>query len=133
MDNKENLDRFLCKIFVVSRWILPGFPSRNSTGNLYENFQQSNKKMTYRLIYFLRIIVNILFQSFPRFDLVPEKFTEIESSEDEISNILSVYFAEGGVTNKKPVLAKHLGLAAEEPREGNSLETLWELLPASSK
>lgn len=42
-----------------------------------------------------------------------------------------MYFSEGGVNQRKPILATSLGLAAEEPREGSTLEMLWELLPST--
>ncbi|XP_058802061.1 Bardet-Biedl syndrome 5 protein homolog [Phymastichus coffea] len=69
-------------------------------------------------------------QSVPQPESITEKFTEIESCEDEISNAFNMYFSEGGVNQRKPILATNLGLAAEEPREGSTLETLWELLPS---
>ncbi|XP_016837513.1 Bardet-Biedl syndrome 5 protein homolog [Nasonia vitripennis] len=70
-------------------------------------------------------------QSVPQPESITEKFTEIESSEDEISNVFNMYFSEGGVNQRKPVLSNSLGLATEEPREGSTLEMLWELLPST--
>ncbi|XP_014210145.1 Bardet-Biedl syndrome 5 protein homolog [Copidosoma floridanum] len=71
-------------------------------------------------------------QSMPQSEQVTEKFTEVESSEDDISNVFNMYFAEGSTDQRKPILASHLGLAAEEPREGSTLETLWELFPTTT-
>ncbi|XP_023289331.1 Bardet-Biedl syndrome 5 protein homolog [Orussus abietinus] len=65
----------------------------------------------------------------PEFDV--EGFTEIQENENEISNVIGLYFSEGGTTQRKPVLCNYLGLAAEEPRKGSSLQTLWELLPTA--
>ncbi|XP_011500984.1 PREDICTED: Bardet-Biedl syndrome 5 protein homolog [Ceratosolen solmsi marchali] len=64
---------------------------------------------------------------------ITEKFTEFEPSEDEISNIFNIYFLEGGTNQRKPILTNNLGLATEEPREGNTLEMLWELLPSTTQ
>lgn len=56
---------------------------------------------------------------------------EIQDSEDEISNVFGLYFADDETTQRKPYLCLHLGLAAQEPRQGSSLQNLWELLPAT--
>lgn len=56
---------------------------------------------------------------------------EIEEPENEISNVLSVYITEGDNTKRKPIYSQYLGLAVEEPREGTTLQALWELLPTS--
>ena len=42
-----------------------------------------------------------------------------------------MYFADGGVNQRKPIMTNYLGLAVEEPREGSTLENLWELLPST--
>lgn len=60
-----------------------------------------------------------------------EIFKEIQESGDEISNVFGLYFSDGGISQRKPVLSSHLGLAVEEPKEGSSLQTLWELLPSN--
>ncbi|KAJ8672904.1 hypothetical protein QAD02_004165 [Eretmocerus hayati] len=70
-------------------------------------------------------------QSTPQPEAVTENFPETELSEDGLSNVFNVYLSEGGATQRKPILINSLGLAAEEPREGNTLEMLWELLPTT--
>ena len=60
-----------------------------------------------------------------------ENIKEIDDSENEISNVLGLYFCEEGTSQRKPTFSSYLGLAADEPREGTTLQTLWELLPAT--
>lgn len=43
-----------------------------------------------------------------------------------------MYFSEGGANQRKPILSPNLGLAIEEPKEGTSLEMLWELIPSAN-
>lgn len=63
----------------------------------------------------------------------PEVTKEIEENEEEIANVLGLYFSEEGTTSqRKPIFSSHLGLAAEEPREGTTMQSLWELLPAAT-
>ncbi|XP_043276238.1 Bardet-Biedl syndrome 5 protein homolog [Venturia canescens] len=61
----------------------------------------------------------------------PEVTKEIEENEDEIANVIGLYFSEEGASQRKPLFSSHLGLAAEEPREGITMQSLWELLPAT--
>lgn len=60
-----------------------------------------------------------------------ESFTEIQDNQTEISNVFGYYFSEGETGQRKPNFSTHLGLAAEEPREGSTLQSLWELVPSS--
>lgn len=60
-----------------------------------------------------------------------EQFTEIQDNQAEISNVFGYYFSEGETGQRKPNFSIHLGLAAEEPREGSTLQSLWELVPSS--
>ena len=64
-------------------------------------------------------------------EIKSEKLIETESFEDEISNVFNAYFSEGGNNKRKPMFINSLGLAAEEPRPGVTLEMLWELHPSS--
>lgn len=59
-----------------------------------------------------------------------EHFTEIQDNQAEISNVFGYYFSEGETGQRKPNFSIHLGLAAEEPREGSTLQSLWELVPS---
>ncbi|XP_015113748.1 Bardet-Biedl syndrome 5 protein homolog [Diachasma alloeum] len=56
---------------------------------------------------------------------------EMQESEDEISNVFGLYFTNDNSIQRKPNVCSYLGLAAEEPREGTSLQGLWELLPTT--
>ncbi|EGI68660.1 PREDICTED: Bardet-Biedl syndrome 5 protein homolog [Acromyrmex echinatior] len=60
-----------------------------------------------------------------------EHFTEIQDNQAEISNIFGYYFSERETSQRKPNYSIHLGLATEEPREGSTLQNLWELVPSS--
>ncbi|XP_020281152.1 Bardet-Biedl syndrome 5 protein homolog isoform X2 [Pseudomyrmex gracilis] len=60
-----------------------------------------------------------------------EHFTEIQENQAEISNVFGYYFSEGETCQRKPSFSIHLGLAAEEPREGSTLQSLWELVPSN--
>lgn len=60
-----------------------------------------------------------------------ENFTEIQDNQTEISNVFGYYFSEGETGQRRPNFSIHLGLAAEEPREGSTLQSLWELVPSS--
>lgn len=60
-----------------------------------------------------------------------EQYTEIQDSQAEISNVFGYYFSEGGTNQRKPSFSIHLGLATEEPREGSTLQSLWELVPST--
>jgi len=60
-----------------------------------------------------------------------EHFTEIQDNQVEISNIFGYYFSERETNQRKPNYSIHLGLATEEPREGSTLQNLWELVPSS--
>ncbi|KAH0557515.1 hypothetical protein KQX54_007396 [Cotesia glomerata] len=63
---------------------------------------------------------------------VKEEVTkEIQDSNDEISNVFGLYFADDGTKQHQPKLDSYLGLAAEEPRPGISLQSLWELIPGN--
>ncbi|KAF7997131.1 hypothetical protein HCN44_005408 [Aphidius gifuensis] len=55
---------------------------------------------------------------------------EIQDIDDEITNVFGLYFAEDNSIQRKPKLS-HLGIAVEEPREGITLQGLWELLPTT--
>ena len=57
---------------------------------------------------------------------------EIEPPE-EISNVYNAYFSEGGGVQGKPTYNASLGLAIEEPKQGVTLESLWELHPKNKK
>lgn len=62
-----------------------------------------------------------------------EQFTEIQDNhQTEISNMFGYYFSEGETGQRKPIYTSHLGLAAEEPKEGSTLQSLWELVPPSA-
>lgn len=64
-------------------------------------------------------------------ELNVEQYSEVQDNEGEISNVFGYYFAEGGTSQRKPSFSIHLGLAAEEPREGSTLQSLWELVPSN--
>ncbi|XP_015609826.1 Bardet-Biedl syndrome 5 protein homolog [Cephus cinctus] len=64
-------------------------------------------------------------------DISEENFKEIQDSNDEISHVFGLYFSDGGQQQREPKFSNYLGLAVEEPKEGSTLQTLWELLPAS--
>ncbi|XP_014224007.1 Bardet-Biedl syndrome 5 protein homolog isoform X2 [Trichogramma pretiosum] len=70
-------------------------------------------------------------ESIDQAEVVTEQITETDITEDEISNVFSVYFSEGEVKQRKPMLAQNLGLSVEEPKEGSTLEMLWELFPTN--
>ncbi|XP_008548319.1 Bardet-Biedl syndrome 5 protein homolog [Microplitis demolitor] len=57
---------------------------------------------------------------------------EIQDTTDEISNVFGLYFAEDGLKQRQPQVDSYLGLAAEEPRPGISLQSLWELIPGNT-
>ncbi|RLU16827.1 hypothetical protein DMN91_010895, partial [Ooceraea biroi] len=61
-----------------------------------------------------------------------EHFTEIQDNQAEISNMFGYYFSEGETGQRKPNFSINFGLAAEEPREGSTLQSLWELVPPSA-
>lgn len=60
-----------------------------------------------------------------------EHFVEIQDNQPELSNILGYYFSEGETNQRKPSYSIQLGLAAEDPREGSTLQNLWELVPST--
>ncbi|XP_033227509.1 Bardet-Biedl syndrome 5 protein homolog [Belonocnema kinseyi] len=67
----------------------------------------------------------------PKVDI--DDFTELEEiAEDEISNVLGLYFNEGSDSNRRPVYNHYVGLQVEELKEGTTMEQLWELIPSSS-
>ncbi|XP_057340135.1 Bardet-Biedl syndrome 5 protein homolog [Microplitis mediator] len=61
-----------------------------------------------------------------------DRTNEIQDSSDEISNVFGLYFAEDGLKQRQPQVDSYLGLAAEEPRPGISLQSLWELIPGNA-
>ncbi|XP_012173939.1 Bardet-Biedl syndrome 5 protein homolog isoform X1 [Bombus terrestris] len=56
-----------------------------------------------------------------------EQQSEIQDNQPEISNVFGYYFSEGS-NQRKPIFSIYLGLAAEEPRETSTLQSLWELV-----
>ncbi|XP_066582576.1 Bardet-Biedl syndrome 5 protein homolog [Prorops nasuta] len=64
-------------------------------------------------------------------DVKIAQFIETTESPNEISNVFGYYFSECGTGQRRPNTNNHLGIAAEEPREGSTLNSLWELVPAS--
>lgn len=82
----------------------------------------------------LTLILNIILQAPSQKEISVEHFTdnEIQDNQAEISNVFDYYFSEGETGQRKPNFSIHLGLAAEEPREGSTLQSsLWELVPSS--
>ncbi|KAK0096199.1 hypothetical protein PV326_006119 [Microctonus aethiopoides] len=70
-------------------------------------------------------------QGVPKLELNENDTKEVQDIDDEISDVFGLYFSESEVSQRKPCFSLHLGLAAELPREGSSLQSLWELLPAT--
>ncbi|XP_051158791.1 Bardet-Biedl syndrome 5 protein homolog isoform X2 [Leptopilina boulardi] len=61
------------------------------------------------------------------------EFSEIEEiAEDEISNVLGVYFNDGEESNRIPVYNNYVGLMVEELKENTTMQQLWELIPSTS-
>ncbi|XP_012137689.1 Bardet-Biedl syndrome 5 protein isoform X2 [Megachile rotundata] len=59
-----------------------------------------------------------------------EQHSEIQDSQIEISSVFGYYFSEES-DQRKPSFSTYLGLAAEEPRETSTLQSLWELVPSN--
>ncbi|XP_047364149.1 Bardet-Biedl syndrome 5 protein homolog isoform X3 [Vespa velutina] len=64
-------------------------------------------------------------------EIHPERFNEIQDNQGDISDVVGYYFFEGGSTQRKPNFSNYLGLAIEDPREGSTLQNLWELVPST--
>ena len=75
----------------------------------------------------LLLIKHHLLQA-PLQQLNVEQHSEIQDNQPEISNVFGYYFSESS-NQRKPSFSIYLGLAAEEPRETSTLQSLWELVP----
>ncbi|KAI4489566.1 hypothetical protein M0802_011003 [Mischocyttarus mexicanus] len=64
-------------------------------------------------------------------EIHPERFNEIQDNQADISDVFGYYFFEGGFVQRKPNFSNYLGLAIEDPREGSTLQNLWELVPST--
>ncbi|XP_015190454.1 PREDICTED: Bardet-Biedl syndrome 5 protein homolog isoform X2 [Polistes dominula] len=64
-------------------------------------------------------------------EIHPERFNEIQDNQADISDVFGYYFFEGGFTQRKANFSNYLGLAIEDPREGSTLQNLWELVPST--
>jgi Bardet-Biedl syndrome 5 protein len=62
--------------------------------------------------------------------ILEEEVQEIDETSDEMSNAFVAYFADGGVDrDREPVYCRELGLAIERPKDGFTLQSLWEVIP----
>lgn len=64
-------------------------------------------------------------------EIHPERFSEIQDNQADISDAVGYYFFEGGFMQRKANFSNYLGLAIEDPREGSTLQNLWELVPST--
>ncbi|XP_076670234.1 Bardet-Biedl syndrome 5 protein isoform X2 [Andrena cerasifolii] len=63
-------------------------------------------------------------------ELNVEQYSELQDNQVEISNVFGYYFSEGS-NQRNPSFSNYLGLAAENPRETSSLQSIWDLVPPS--
>ena len=59
---------------------------------------------------------------------------EIDDSHPESNDAFAAYVADGGMEdrNRAPVYCPELGLCIEKIKDGFTLESLWQILPAES-